>query len=86
MAGRPELALKDLAHPTVGNQHDAPLWRSLAFARLSKWAEAREGFRNIEAAMGTLPIEMQRTMMKEMIRAFLEVGDFTAAVSQMRYA
>ena len=83
MAGRPELALKDLAHPTVGNQHDAPLWRSLAFARLSKWAEAREGFRNVEAAMGTLPIEMQRTMMKEMIRAFLEVGDFTGAVSQM---
>ena len=50
LSGRPELALKDLANPAIGNQHEAPLWRSLAFARLSKWADAREGFRNVEAA------------------------------------
>ena len=51
MIGRPDAALKDLANPFVGNQHDAPLWRALAHARLGKWAEAREGFRNAEAAM-----------------------------------
>src|SRR5262249_2208955 len=27
MIGRLDLAAKDLAHPLVGNQHDAPLWR-----------------------------------------------------------
>jgi tetratricopeptide (TPR) repeat protein len=83
MSGRPEQALKDLAQPTVGNQHDAPLWRSLAFARLSKWTDAIEGFRNVEAALGALPLEMQRVLMKEMIRAFVEVGDITGAVNQM---
>ena len=64
MLGRTEAALKDLANPFVGNQHDAPLWRALAYARLGKWADAREGFRNADAAMGTLPLEMQRTMMQ----------------------
>jgi tetratricopeptide (TPR) repeat protein len=82
-AGRPEQALKDLAHPTVGNQHDAPLWRSLASARLNKWADAREGFRNVDSAMVALPLELQRAMMKEMTRAFIEVGDITGGVNQM---
>jgi tetratricopeptide (TPR) repeat protein len=83
MLGRMDVALKDLSNPLIGDQHDAPLWRALAYARLGKWADARDGFRNVEAAMGTLPLEMQRTIMKEMIRAFIEVGDITGAVAQM---
>jgi len=83
MIGRAEQGLKDLANPFVGNLHDAPLWRALAYARLGKWADAREGFRNTEVAMGTLPIEMQYTMMKEMIRAAIEVGDSTSAVQEL---
>ena len=83
MIGRPDAALKDLSNPFVGNQHDAPLWRALAYARLGKWAEAREGFRNAEAAMTTLPLEMQRTMLKDMVRASLEVGDVTGAAGQL---
>jgi tetratricopeptide (TPR) repeat protein len=83
MLGRPDAALKDLANPVVGDQHDAPLWRAFANARLGKWAEARETFRNVEAAMGTLPLELQRAIMKEMIRAFIEVGDVTGAARQM---
>jgi tetratricopeptide (TPR) repeat protein len=83
LSGRPEQALKELASPTVGDQHDAPLWRSLAFARLNKWTDAREGFRNVEAAIGLLPIEMQRLLMKEMVRALIETGDITGAVNQM---
>jgi tetratricopeptide (TPR) repeat protein len=82
MLGRMDVALKDLANPLVGNQHDAPLWRALAYARQGKWADAREGFRSVEATIETLPLEMQRTMMKEMIRAFIEVGDITGAVAQ----
>lgn len=80
--GHMDAALKDLANPFVGNQHDAPLWRALAQARLGKWADAREGFRNADVAMGMLPLEMQRTMMREMIRAFIEVGDITGAVAE----
>jgi tetratricopeptide (TPR) repeat protein len=82
MLGRNDAALKDLAHPAVGNQYDAPLWRAVAQARLGKWADAREGFRNSEAAIGTMPIELQRVMMKDMIRADIEVGDITAATTQ----
>lgn len=83
MLGRMDVALKDLANPFVGNQHDAPLWRALAYARLRKWADAHEGFRNADAALGTLPLEMQRTMMREMIRAFIELGDITGAVAEL---
>ncbi len=45
MMNRPDDALKDLADPAVGDQHDAPLWRALAYARQGKWAQARDGFR-----------------------------------------
>jgi tetratricopeptide (TPR) repeat protein len=83
MIGRADAGLKDLANPFVGNLHDAPLWRALAFAKLGKWAEAREGFRNMEVVLGTLPLEVQRTMMKEMVRASIEVGDITSAAAQL---
>lgn len=83
MIGRGEAALKDLANPFVGNQSDAPLWRALAYARIGRWPEARAGFRNAEAAISTMPLEMQRTMLKEMIRTFVEVGDITGAVAEM---
>ena len=83
MIGRPAAAMKDLANPFVGNQHDAPLWRALANARLGKWAEARDGFRTAEAAMTTLPLELQRMMLREMVLASLEVGDITGAASRL---
>ena len=83
MIGRADAALKDLSNPFVGNQYDAPLWRALALARLGKWAEAREGFRESEASLATLPLEMQRVMLKDAIRAFIEVGDVTGAVGQL---
>jgi tetratricopeptide (TPR) repeat protein len=81
MIGRPDVGLKDLANPFVGNQQDAALWRALAYAKLGKWADAREGFRSTEAAIGTLPLELQRNVMKEMVRASIEVGDITGATT-----
>ena len=83
LSGRPVQGLKDLANPFVGDQHDAPLWRALARAREGKWSDAREGFRNAGIAMGTLPIEVQRMMLKEMVHASIEVGDITGAVKEM---
>jgi tetratricopeptide (TPR) repeat protein len=83
MIGRADMGLKDLANPFVGNQNDAPLWRALAYAKLGKWPEAREGFHAVEAAVGTLPLELQRNVMKEMIRAYIEVGDITGATAQL---
>jgi tetratricopeptide (TPR) repeat protein len=83
MMNRPDDALKDLADPAVGDQHDAPLWRALAYARQGKWAQARDGFKNVEAAMATLPIELQRTALKEEMRSAIEVGDFHGATNQL---
>jgi Tfp pilus assembly protein PilF len=79
--GRLEEALRELSHPLVGNQYDASLWRAVVYARQGKWSEAHEGFRS--ATIGTLPLEIQRTMLQDMVRTSLEVGDITGAVSQM---
>ncbi|MGD0025594.1 MAG: tetratricopeptide repeat protein, partial [Xanthobacteraceae bacterium] len=79
MMNRPEDALKDLADPAVGDQHDAALWRALAYARQGKWAQAREGLKTVEAAVATLPIELQRVALKDEMRASIEVGDFAGA-------
>jgi tetratricopeptide (TPR) repeat protein len=83
MMNRPEAALKDLANPAVGDQHDAPLWRALAFACEGKWAQARDNFKTIEAAIATLPIELQRVALKDEMRAAIEVGDFASAADQL---
>ncbi|MGE3148615.1 MAG: tetratricopeptide repeat protein, partial [Pseudorhodoplanes sp.] len=79
MLGRPDLALKELADPIVGNQYDAPIWRALAFAGQGKWAEARELFKGAHAAMGTLPVELQRHVLMRALQASIEVRDFGGA-------
>lgn len=83
LLGRVELAEKDLANPLVGNQNDAQLWRGLAFARQGKWAEARDAFGGVEAALGALPLELQRIVMRDALRASVEVGDVTGAVNRI---
>ena len=83
MMNRPEDALKDLSAPTIGNQHDAPLWRALAYACQGKWAAARENFKSVEATIATLPIELQRTALKDEMRAAIEVGDYATAADQL---
>jgi hypothetical protein len=79
MMSRPQAALKDLADPAVGDQHDAPLWRALAYARQGRWGEARAGFKTAEAAIATLPVELQRVALKDEMRAAIEVGDYGGA-------
>jgi tetratricopeptide (TPR) repeat protein len=82
MLGRVDAGLKDLTNPVVGNHNDAQLWRGLAHARLGRWAEARDAFRHVEAALSALPIELQRIALKEALRASIEVGDYTGAVDR----
>ncbi len=83
MMNRPEDALRDLANPVVGQQHDASLWRALAYARQGKWGEARQSFKTVEAAIATLPIELQRAALKYEMRAAIEVGDFAEAENEL---
>jgi tetratricopeptide (TPR) repeat protein len=83
MLERPQEALKDLANPIVGNQFDAPLWRAWAYARLSRWADANEGFRDVDSRIARLPVELQRKVLREIIRVAIEIGDVTGAINAM---
>jgi tetratricopeptide (TPR) repeat protein len=83
MLGRFDAALKDLHDPVVGNQNDAQIWRALVAARQGRWPEAREAFRHVEAAMGSLPLELQQVALRDALRASLEVGDFESATRRL---
>jgi len=79
LIGRPEQGLKDLANPVIGTNYDSQLWRALAAARLGKWAEAREKFKNVEFAIASLPVELQRIVLTDAMQASLEVKDYSGA-------
>ncbi|MGA8653738.1 MAG: tetratricopeptide repeat protein, partial [Xanthobacteraceae bacterium] len=84
MMNRPDAALKDLANPAIGDQHDAPLWRAMAYAEQGKWAMARDSFRRrVEASIATLPVELQRVALRSEMRAAIEVGDFGGAAEEL---
>jgi tetratricopeptide (TPR) repeat protein len=82
LIGRPEQALKDLESPAIGTNYDSQLWKALAFARQGKWADAREKFKNVEFAITSLPIELQRIVILEAMRSSLEVKDYSGAAKR----
>jgi len=77
--GRGADAMKDLSQPAVAARGEATLWRALALAQQGKWTEAREGFRSLDSATATLPVELQRYAFTEAVRAAVEVHDYGAA-------
>jgi tetratricopeptide (TPR) repeat protein len=82
LMGRPEQGLKDLASAAIGTNHDSQLWKALALARQGKWADAREKFKNVEFAVTSLPLELQRVVIIEAMRASIEVKDYSGAASR----
>lgn len=79
MMHRPENALKELSKPGVGKQIDVPVWRAIAYTRQGKWAQARESFKNVDAALAALPVELQRMALIDAVRSNVEAGDFSSA-------
>ncbi|WP_439409459.1 tetratricopeptide repeat protein [Bradyrhizobium sp. DASA03076] len=79
LIGRTTQGLKDLANPVIGNSHDSQLWKALAYARQGKWADAREKFKNVEFAIASLPLDVQRIVTMDAMRASLEVKDYAGA-------
>lgn len=79
LIGHPDRGLKDLANPAIGNGYDSQLWKALAFARQGKWADAREKFKNAEFSIAALPLEMQRIVTTDAMRAAIEVKDYAGA-------
>jgi tetratricopeptide (TPR) repeat protein len=82
LMGRPDQGLKDLASPSIGNNFDSQMWKGLAYARQGKWAEAREKFKNVEFAIASLPLELQRVVTADAMKASLEVRDFAGAAKR----
>jgi tetratricopeptide (TPR) repeat protein len=82
LMGRPEPGLKDLANPVIGTNYDSQLWKALALARQEKWTEAREKFKNVESAVTSLPVELQRVAVSQAMRAALEAKDFSGAADR----
>jgi tetratricopeptide (TPR) repeat protein len=79
LIGHPERALKVLASPAIGNGYDSQLWKGFAFARQEKWVDAREKFKNAEFSIAALPVELQRIVTADAMRASLEVKDYGGA-------
>jgi tetratricopeptide (TPR) repeat protein len=79
LIGRSTQGLKDLNNPVIGNSHDSQLWKALAYARQGKWADAREKFKNVEFAIASLPLDIQRIVTMDAMRAALEVKDYPGA-------
>jgi hypothetical protein len=82
LMGRPERGLKDLASPAIGTNYDSQLWKAMASARQGKWADAREKFKNAEFAVTSLPIDLQRIVIADAMRASLEVKDYPGAAKR----
>jgi hypothetical protein len=82
LMGRPDGGMKDLGNPAIGTNYDSQLWKAMANARLKKWAEAREKFKSVEFAITSLPIELQRIVIVEAMRASLEVRDYPGAAKR----
>ncbi len=83
MMNRITEGLQDLASPLVGNNYDAQLWRALAYAKQGKWADASENFNKTETALTALPVEFQRQLMVDAVRASIETRDFAGAADKL---
>ena len=83
MMDRPDAALKDLANPAIGDQHDAPLWRAMAYAGQGKWGQARDSFKRVEADRRHVADRAAAVALKSQMRAAIEVGDFAGAADEL---
>jgi tetratricopeptide (TPR) repeat protein len=79
---RPAQGLRDIANPVIGSNYDSQMWQALALARQQKWADAREKFKNVEFAIASLPLDLQRIVTADAMRASLEVKDYAGAAKR----
>ena len=82
LAGRPDVAMTDLVNPVVAANIDSQLWKALAYAKLERWADAREKFKNVDFAITALPLDLQRIVIAEAFRSALEMKDYSGAAAR----
>jgi hypothetical protein len=76
---RPDDALRDLAKPSLAAVAEAALLRASALVQMTRYADAREQFGAGAAGLIALPIELQRAVLIDGLRAAIEVSDFAEA-------
>jgi len=76
---RPEDALRDLAKPALAAVPEAALLRASALAQTARFVEAREQFGAGQVGLIALPLELQRAVLLDGLRAAIEVSDFAEA-------
>lgn len=77
LLGHYDASLEDLADPAVGDDYDAPLWRSVALAGQGRWSSAQEGFKTLATAEVALPIELQRLALMAAVNTSLATRDLS---------
>ncbi len=83
LSGRTEEGLKLLDNPILGTGHDSEMWRGLGYAAEERWTVAREKFKNAEAAVALLPMELQRAVLISSVKAALATKDFSGAAERL---
>ncbi|MGJ5181357.1 tetratricopeptide repeat protein [Bradyrhizobium oligotrophicum] len=82
LMGRPDQGLKDLGNSSIGNNFDSQMWKGLAYARQGKFADAREKLKNVEFAIASLPLDLQRIVIADAMKSALEIKDFAGAAKR----
>ncbi|BAM88660.1 conserved exported hypothetical protein [Bradyrhizobium oligotrophicum S58] len=82
LMGRPDQGLKDLGNASIGNNFDSQMWKGLAYARQGKFADAREKLKNVEFAIASLPLDLQRVVIADAMKSALEIKDFAGAAKR----
>jgi tetratricopeptide (TPR) repeat protein len=83
LSGNANDGLAELNNPVIGAGYDSQLWKAVAYARQRNWGTAREQFKGVEFAIGGLPVELQRVVIVDEIRAALETRDFGGVSSRL---
>ncbi|WOF74495.1 hypothetical protein QMT40_002147 [Parvibaculaceae bacterium PLY_AMNH_Bact1] len=75
MMARPEEAIADLAFPALDGDPHSSLWRGVAYAELTQWADARLAFEQAEKAFEIYGPDLQALFRMKAAEASLATGD-----------
>lgn len=76
---RPTLALRDFGNPVLAKLPQAALLRASALSGLTRWSEARDQYNAGKNAVASFPVEVQRKVLMDAMRATISASDFGAA-------
>lgn len=75
MMARPEEAIADLAFPALDDDPHSSLWRGVAYAELTQWADSRLAFEQAEKAFEIYGPDLQALFRMKAAEASLATGD-----------